>query len=280
MEKSSLTDRVRACQQTGEGREELEREIVLLAYDYMYGNRRLTEDEAGDYFCKCYTKILELIDSFTYQGKPFEAYLFISLRWYILHYKRKGVKEKLSWTVFSHNSFWEVDQYEPFYGPEGSGIETETLPELNTTSKRRLVYLALRESEYLTHSMVEEIVSATHIDRRWFLNCVMALKEKIEKRHARLEAAKRYRNRYFYRYHMLQLLLQQCPDPKNRGRIQTQLEEIKRKLDHTAERIRGMHVHPTNREISEVLKVPKGTIDSGIYYLINTQFDNKENEAA
>lgn len=270
MKSSPLTCRVLTCQKTGKKRPALEREIALASYTYIQNNRTLSEDEAGDFFCYCYPKLAALIDNFTYQGRPFEAYLYVSLRWHLLHYIRRINTQKLTRTVFSISSFWEVAQYQPeCCAEEPEGSDTGHI-QLNTTSRKRMVYLALRESEYLTHAMVEEIVAITNIDRRWFLNCVMALKARLERRRSRLEAARRYRNRYFFHYHVLQIQLQQCSDPEKRGFLQSELLQIKEKLDRSAARVQRLHVHPTNREISEVLNIPKGTIDSGIYYFRNS----------
>ncbi len=284
MKSSPLTSRVLNCQKTGKGKAELEREIALASYTYIQNNRTLSADEAGDFFCYCYPKLSGLIDNFTYKGRPFEAYLYISLRWHLLHYKRRIHKQKLSRTIFSISSFWEAAQYQPDYCTEQPEESDTGRSLLSATSRKRLVYLALRESEYLTHAMVEEIVAITGIDRRWFLNCVMALKAGLESRRSRLEAARRYRNRYFYHYHVLQLQLRQSTDPEKRRILESELVRTRKKLDRSTARVQHLHVHPTNREISEVLKVPKGTIDSGIYYLRSSYLSgdggSRKNEAA
>ena len=280
MKNSLLTTRILRYQKTGEGKEDLDRDIALLAYRYVQNNRSLTEDEAGDFFCDCYPKLMGLIDNFSYCGRPFEAYLYISLRWYILHYRKTVMKNRLSHSVFSLSSFWEVNQYEPDYSSgQSTGRSSEMLP-LSRTARKRFIYLALRESEYLTHAMVEDIVELSHIDRRWFLNCVMALKDKLERRRARLTAAQHYHNRCFYQYHVLQLRVQQCADDQSRKDLTVQMINMKEKLRRSSEKIKRLHVHPTNREISEVLNIPKGTIDSGIYYLRNNFGSQKENDAA
>ncbi|MGC9313594.1 MAG: hypothetical protein ACP5IA_12985 [Sediminispirochaetaceae bacterium] len=284
MKSSPLTSRVLTCRETGEGRPALEREIALASYRYIQNNRTLSEDEAGDFFCYCYPKLTGLIDNFTYQGRPFEAYLYVSLRWHLLHYKRRINKQKLSRTVFSISSFWEVAQYQPDCCAEEPEEADTGHIRLNATSRKRMIYLALRESEYLTHAMVEEIITITNIDRRWFLNCVMALKARLERRRMRLEAARRYRNRYFYHYHVLQIQLRQCSNPEMRRILESQLLRTREKLARSTARVQQIHVHPTNREISEVLNVPKGTIDSGIYYLRNSyaprKNDRRRDEAA
>ena len=34
------------------------------------------------------------------------------------------------------------------------------------------------------------------------------------------------------------------------------------------ERVIRMHAHPTNQDISEVLSIPKGSVDSGIHHVL------------
>jgi len=280
MEKTALTSKVLDFRRTGRGRADIEREVALLSYRFVRRSNSLNEDEAGDFYCEYYPKLMQLIDTFTYQGKPFEAYLYISLRWHIIHFRKVLYKQKLSQTIFAMDSFWETPRYE---ADELKDVQKELenpVVSSNRTVQKRLIYLALRESEYLDHAMIEEIVSAAQIDRRWFLNCVMALKSKLDHRRARLTAARQYHNRCFFHFHMLQLRLRQCTDDRNREALELKLEKMKVRLRRSADRIHHIHVHPTNQEISEVLKIPKGTIDSGIYYLRNSFRDPQKNEAA
>lgn len=263
----NLTARVMQYQSDGLGLRGVEHDVAVIAYRYIRNNRRLDEDEAGDFFSLYYPRIMALIPQFRYRGRPFEVYLYVSIRWNIIRYCRKKMQKNLEQQMYRMTSFWEVHQSEPPYSSDSSWKTPDQYPPLTKTTRKRIIYLALRESEYLNNAMIEEIVAYLEIDRRWFMNCVTALKEKTSHRRQRLDRLRRYRNQDFYRSHLLQIRFEKCFDPDHREDLRKKILDLDRRLKNLNEKIKKAHLHPTNHEISEVLSVPKGTIDSGIFYL-------------
>lgn len=262
-----LTARVMKYQSEDFDQKGIEHDVAVLAYRYIRHSRHLDEDEAGDFFSLYYPRIMALIKNFRYQGRPFEAYLYVSLRWNIIRYRRSIIEKNMEHQLYRLASFWELHQAEPPYSVFPVWKSREGSVPLTKTERKRILYLSLRESEYLNNAMIEEIVSYLQIDRRWFMNCVTALKAKTSLRRQRLDSLRRYRNQDFYRSHLLQMKLERCFDPAAQEELRKKIFELEGRLKKVNEKIRKAHLHPTNHEISEVLKVPKGTIDSGIFYL-------------
>src|SRR6056297_3131441 len=176
-----LTARVLQYQKDEKNERELERDIAVLSYRYIQRNRNLNEDEAGDFFCLYYTKIMGLLRQFRYRGRPFEAYLYVTIHWNMVRYRHKILNQRLEQQIYKMTAFWEVHQDDPPYTVEPVWEVPKHYPNLTSTVRRRIIYLALRESEYLNHAMVEELVAFLEIDRRWFVNCVMALKNRTNR---------------------------------------------------------------------------------------------------
>ena len=256
-------------------------EWAVACWIYKELNRKfqLDPDEAGNFFCDFYPKIRKLILQFENRGYPFEAYLYTTLRWQVLSYKKKLGRERLERQLFTFEPFWDVHQEEPLYSEYSPSNLPKEPHSAFTTFRKRLIYVALRESEYLDHTLIEAIVEYTHIDRRWFLNCVMALRRKVEDRKHRLEKARLYHNTCFYRYYIIQLQIQNCNSPAQTRLYHRELLKVRRRLHRVSLQLQKMHIHPTNREIAEVLNIPKGSIDSGIYYVIGRENHDQQSVA-
>jgi hypothetical protein len=91
----------------------------------------------------------------------------------------------------------------------------------------------------------------------------------MQRQRDRLDYLKRKRNWYFIRLHILHSELSGERDPSKRCTISKDLRNIKRFMEITNHEISRVPTTPTHREIARVLGTPKGSIDSGIYYLKN-----------
>lgn len=243
--------------------------VACWIYKELHKKFQLDPDEAGNFFCDFYPKIRKLIMQFNYRGHPFEAYLYITLKWQVLSYKKKLHRERLERQIFTYESFWDVHQNEPEYSEPIAPYVPRGIHNSFPIFKKRLIYVAFRESEYLNNELMEEIVGFTNVDRRWFINCIMALRKKVEQRKHRLERVRVYHNSCFYRYYILQLKIQNCTTPTKEQYYRDELKKLHKRLRKVSRQLRHMHIHPTNREIAEVLNIPKGSIDSGIYYVLS-----------
>ena len=275
---SPLTALVMGGQHNPSQTQKAEWAVACWIYKELHRKFQLDPDEAGNFFCDFYPKIRKLILQFENRGYPFEAYLYTTLRWQVLSYKKKLGSERLERQLFTFEPFWDVHQEEPLYSEQSSSHTPKELHNSFSTFRKRLIYVALRESEYLDNTLIEAIVDYTHIDRRWFLNCVMALRRKVEDRKQRLEKAQLYHNTCFYRYYIIQLQIQNCNSPAQTQLYHRELLKVRRRLRRVSMQLQKIHVHPTNREIAEVLNIPKGSIDSGIYYVLGR--DKHEQQSA
>lgn len=265
---SQLTELVLAGRTNSDCSQKAEWQVACWVYSELHRKFRLDADEAGNFFCEFYPKIRKLILQFQYRGCPFEAYLYATLRWQVLSYKKQLSRQRLNHQLFTYESFWDVYQEEPICSePIPSKVPYNIHNSFNTYRKR-LIYVALRECEYLDNKLMEAIIQYTQIDRRWFLNCVMALRQKVEQRRHRLDRARQYYNTCLYRYYLLQLRVHNSDSPDKHAYYGHELEKNRSRLRRVCRQLKKMHVHPTNREIGEVLNVPKGSIDSGIFYIL------------
>jgi len=275
----SLTEAVLRYQKSGEGKKAVVDEAALRAYRIAHMKRDWDDDDAGEFFCSFLPKIPELVDRYRDNGSSFEVFLHVHLLWSIRGYAKKLKRRRYESTLNTYDTFWEVHEERPEDAmTKNPSIpmeirETYKIDEIgsitSTMWKQRFIFLILRESEYLDNSLVESIVSATGVNRKWLMNCVVSLRERIERRRKRLETLRRKRNYWFYRYQLLQVRLTDTYEPEERDELFGQLKYLRERYLRASERVQDLHTHPTNLDISQVLNIPKGSIDSGIHYIMS-----------
>ncbi len=268
MRASKLTEEVLAGQANPVCMQKAEWAVACWIYSELHRKFQLDADEAGNFFCDFYPKIRRLILQFEFRGCPFEAYLYTTLRWQVLSYKKQLSRQRLDRQLCTYESFWDVHQEEPACSEPIPSKVPYKIHNSFKTYRKRLIYVALRECEYLNNELMEAIVQYTRIDRRWFLNCIMALRRKVELRRHRLDRTRLYYNSCLYRYYLLQLKVYNSHNPDKLSYYRGELDKNRARLHRVSRQLKKMHVHPTNREIAEVLNVPKGSIDSGIFYIL------------
>ncbi len=278
MKENPLTEAVLRYQQNGEGKKELIDAIALKAYRIAHRKADWDEDDAGDFFCHFLPKIPGLIDSYRDKGSSFEVYLHVHLLWSIRGYAKRLKHRRYESTLNTYDTFWEVHERRPedaFDTPTSIPEEFRRIYKIDENGsltdsvwKQRFIFLILREAEYLDHCLIENIVTATGVNRKWLMNCVVRLKERIEIRRRRLETLRSKRNYWFYRYYLLQIRIADTYEIETRRKLLEELELIRQKFHRAAERVIRLHTHPTNLDIAQVLNIPKGSIDSGIHYVM------------
>jgi hypothetical protein len=282
MHDHSLTEAVLQYQKTGEGKKELVDAVAIEVYKIAHLKQDWDEDDAGDFFCYFLPKIPGLLDRYVHTGSSFEAYFYVHVVWSIKGFAKHLKTRRYEETLTTFKTFWEVHEHPPdsMLADEAPGspeipdalrTRYHISPAGNFTNemwKQRFIFVILREAEYLDHSLVESIVAATGVNRRWLLNCIVTLKIRMEKRLKRLEMLRQKRNYWFYHYYLVQLRISDTYEPEKREELFRRLEFVRARYLRAKERVIRMHAHPTNQDISEVLSIPKGSVDSGIHHVL------------
>jgi hypothetical protein len=93
------------------------------------------------------------------------------------------------------------------------------------------------------------------------------LRANLYKQELRLHRLYRRQNKVFTKIILLQRDLLWEADPEAKAELALRLCELRRALRSVQRKIRHVRLHPSNREIAELLQIPKGTIDTSLYWL-------------
>jgi hypothetical protein len=283
----SLTDAVLEFQRSGLGLGSLLDRISVFVYSYPRTRLSWTEDDCGDFFCFFHPRLRRLIDRFEFHGKPFEVYLIVTLKWQLRTYAGRRATEHLRSRVVTHENFWACESSDDYPSPELSCPSTAELStELSIPTqvhtllkmdernrikdhscKRRVLFLALKSAIRMTETLIQKTALITGYDADWIYELTEELRLRVKSRRSRWSILSEKRNRYFFRIYCLQEQLRLVSEEQVRREISRQLLQEGKRLSKALDAISHVPVGPTHRDIADVLGVPKGTVDSGLYYL-------------
>ncbi len=270
-----LTHLVLVYQCKGIYRDILEEEINLHIYRFPGNGYELPEEDWGDFFLSIQQRTDALINGFEYRGFSFYTYLNKTLQWHLKSF-RSGLKRKQydQWMLEKESILNFPDIFE-------SPVEQNSLKErilylvdtLGFSEKRRAVLtsrlfililknlLLMKESDYLECALALGYSVSDAMDIR------ILLLTYLEPRLKRREHFIIRRNKYYHKISCLEKQLKDHIDSELRDKLRERCLQLKMRKEKVNEHIRRINVLPTNSEISRVLKVPKGSVDSGLYYL-------------
>jgi DNA-directed RNA polymerase specialized sigma24 family protein len=268
-----LTERVLHYQATGEGLKEIEDSLAMQIYRFPLTKARMDEDACGEFYLYFYPRLLRLLDRFQDQGKPFEAYLFSIMEWQLKNFLNSRTQQERSW-----NTSLRLDPGDGYSQPETEAGEetvaldtataTETAKLLKTKADRRnFLLLLLKCPATITSQNASTLAHPAGLPPGRLLSLTDTLQGMREARQERLENFRARRNKAFTQVCMVETSLQHEVDTNRRMSLQADLARAKRRMSNATRRMSKVALSPSNREIGAVLGVPKGTIDSGLYWI-------------
>jgi hypothetical protein len=287
-EERILTERVLRYQRTRQGLKEL---LALLAgriYGYPRCRGSRAEDDGGEFFLFFYPRLLRTLERFQNQGRPFEWYLHSVLRWHYLGFVRWKRRRERSWAAGALPALWEP---QPGGGPaaEGSSRENRAEPfELpgwlgpgvtdllslehgafleRPADRKRLLVWALKQVRSLREPDLEKLSAWTGIGEERLRALCAGLREHLAGRERRLAMLVERRNRAFAALQLAQQALAAEPEPAGRALLAGRAARARRCLHLSQERIARVPLQPSNRELAQALGLPKGTVDTSLYWL-------------
>ncbi len=281
---TNLTEKILQYQKTGLDGDQVLHEIARFIYLYPQKRYGWDEDECSDFFTSFYPRISSLIQRYRYNGKPFEVFLAATLRFRLRSFAAKRKRAVRYDKLISTQMYWETAEQYARKGYVPSDMTKETVPRLvpkarpffransegkitDFTSKRRLLFLALCSSMQMSGIHIEAVARAVNSDPTWLFSCTEELKIRLRARRERLLALQSRRNRSFVRLYQLHSEIQTCCEPGQRDFIAGAVRREKDRIVLAGNELTHVPVTPTHKDIAEVLRIPKGSVDSAMHYV-------------
>jgi DNA-directed RNA polymerase specialized sigma24 family protein len=282
VDEEGLNGRVLRYQRSGKGLGQIVAELAPRIYHYPLSKRGFTEDDCGEYFLFVYPRLLRTLERFEDQGKPFEWYLNSVLRWQLKEYRRRRYRREESWGVAAQPGLWDRESLlactppTPHYpaAVEEQGLSLESIQKacghgrrLSTAAGRRLLFWALKAPWRLTPADIHRLAEISGLPPASLEAAVQSVEQTILRKKERLHRLYVRRNRCYARCLHLQTRISRELEPERRQELQVCLEKARAGLHRSLDRLGATRLSPSNRDIALALQVPKGTVDSSLYWL-------------
>jgi len=274
MDTESLNSLVVYYQNTGLGLAEILKKLSLRIYRYPLSKYRGSEDDCGEFYLFFYPRLLRTLKKFQDRGKPFEWYFNSVLHWHYKEYCSQKRREEIQWTVARNAAFWELPDPAPVCtrmpASEG-GCRTIIAMDRwgksrQATCRRRVLFTALKNACNLDDSAFSWISRVSGVKEDHLVGMVEALRANLYQRELRLHKMYMRRNNIFTKILLLQRDLSWEVDPALKTEIALSLSQLRVRLRTLQRKIRGVKLRPSNREIAELLQIPKGTVDTSLFW--------------
>ena len=263
-------------QRTGAGLRELLDRIGAYVYRFpLWQGGPADDDDCGEFYLYCRPRLQEWIDRFQDQGRPFEAYLKSVLTWQLRSYYRAKGRREAAWRLATTPPFWDPDaaaltsgapgaraHRAPAASPAPQAVEAAA----GNPAIRRRVLFALLKNCLRMHD--------THVPA-WADLCARAdLPALIGRaRQASRDSQRRWStlrersNHAFAKARMIEGQILAEADADRRRTLQQRLQRARRTAASAREELRAVRLGPSNRQIAQLLGIPKGTVDTGLFWL-------------
>lgn len=259
----SLTQSVLAYQNGTTSLEEVRNLVLVEAWGHLRRYRRKGEDEISEFLLAFHGRIEGLLGRFECRGLPFRHFLFRSLRWQWNTFRTDRARlRRKAWLAADLGLGAE----------EGESLAEvaagwDPVPGLSAVARKRLVLLALKAAPWLEDGHLEAVSRQAGVDLAWLQACQHQLKVCTDRRRCRREALVEKRGEAFYRRLQAEDDARREVDPDRREVHERRASLYRQRLANLSHKQESLSTSPTHLELSVLLGMPKGSVDSSLYHL-------------
>jgi len=242
------------------------------------------EDDCSEFFSYFFPKIGKIIDSFIITDVPFEAYLIKTLKLQIKTFALKKIADNINRKILEHKEFWSFNNREAYCAESNIDFNKQDFQPSyffikklfldnktrhgcsNKTLKKRILLLLLKNMNNISETEIPAIAEILNCDKEWFHEAFSKINQKIEKKIKRKKLLEERRNRHFCRLYHLHELSSNCNIIEEKNKYLLAIIKTKSYINKITEKINTFSVGAAHKDIAEVMNIPKGSVDSGLFY--------------
>jgi hypothetical protein len=259
-------------------KKELEGRIFkyILDNSHRFHLRRWERDECIDFLCWFYPRLSRAIDRYVYTGASFDAYIGSMIRWsakeYMIIERDHRVIEDSCWDL--HAAEMEVQS------PEGEYLESPPKPFKRVSNPRQALVLLLKSYHYVSEDFIARAAPAIGVPKETLICMIDTLRQRRLDRDEELRGLQeRIQSQYYRCVTFERRIAISSPGSARLIKLTKRLEKARRRLAVMRSRLRLIRAEASNRQVAEVLGVPKGTIDSNLY-AVKSRYKGKYDEGS
>ncbi|MDR1374331.1 MAG: hypothetical protein LBJ24_05100 [Treponema sp.] len=253
------------------------KEFEGLIFQYCRDNRdrfclsNWNKEEYTDYLCWLYPRISRSVDHYRERGSSFDAYIRCLVRLSAREYRSREadhhVTENACWNARTIDMM--VCSHEPEYAENA-----EVLPAFKPVSNPRQVLVLLLKSYYfVSDDFLDRIAPAIGVRKEKLRQLVDELRKRRLLRDEEIRTLQERIHCQFYRCVSMTKRAAAAPAGSAfQEKIRRRLIRAEIRLVAMRKRLSGVRLEASNRQVAEVLGIPKGTVDSNLHAVKTKQW--------
>jgi DNA-directed RNA polymerase specialized sigma24 family protein len=222
------------------------------------GNR----EQWVDFLSWFYPRLSRAIDNYRETGSSFDAYIASIVRWASKEYRSREAEhsatEYACWKARAEET--AVCSPEPEYGT------AVVFPAPEEYSSRQILVLFLKSYYFISEDLLDKIAVFLNMDREELKRLVDELHRRRNEREIQIRDLQERIYCQYYRYMAFKKrLVSAVPGTAYYEKMNGRYDRARLRYARMKKRLAGIRLSATNREIAELLNIPKGTIDSTLY---------------
>jgi len=280
---------------SGKGYEILLRSISLYVYQFPLHSRYCSEEDCAEFFLSFYARIPYIIDHYQEQGKGIEAYLRTCLKWHMKTYLKSKLKENRvqqfvvsEWKLISSawveeetlgaeicesspplqkKNEWKKPRKNSTKRKKAVETQTGTTPTVTEKQAKKLLLLSLKAAYDLEDRTIETIAQSIGMHQEALFHLIEVARTTLLKKEERFRRLQEKRSKLYFRICSLQEEMERCTNLLAKEIFIQRLSRLKYYFQKIQNKLSRHYLSPTHRKVAEILGIPKGSIDSTLYYL-------------
>ncbi len=287
--RTRLTKAVLIYKRTGKNKQSVMNMIYTLVYTYPVKNLNLAEDEAAEFLIYFLSTIDKMIESFRYTGFSFERYLIHTIKYKLRTFRYNQYRKAMlnhavlcgtEYTRYSEKMYDTVcNDNTPIYTiehhPKNKNMynlvirpnqDTQPSTSCYKIKLTKILHLLLLYSLQLPPSIADELDSVWKNEKYQIAVLLHEINKRNQKKAHTLRRLETRRNQMFSELIYLEIQQRLETEEERMEEIRTRIERKRAALSRVQHQICTMNKRATHRLIAEVLNIPKGSVDSSLYY--------------
>jgi hypothetical protein len=273
--KLNLTKAVKHYHKTGLGLGPIKQQIFALAYSFPRTNSNCTEEDCADFLLSFSPRIDRILQRYKLRGIKFEAYLQSCFAWHMKTYLSgkilKHRREKIIYRQSCENwcssdkTSWEVHEEAPgplFLPPRRKKPKAE-----ETRESLRIILLALKCADEVNDRFINKIALRLGTHSAVLFHLIEILRTTMRSRTERIKRLKEKQRESYFLIKYFMEMRKNCRDKFREAELDKKISREKRRFETTVRSLSLTPRGPSHGDIARILGVPKGTVDSGFFYI-------------
>jgi len=256
-------------------------DLVRKMYEHPKRYGFFTKDEISDALNHYRNRIELIIDRAENESRTKDAYLLSSMRYVAKSVHRQNFNLSLCETAYIYSNFTEdltiESPVEPWMDYETTqdmatekgilNLAPQVILDKLTPARKRLLFLILKCAWEIDEELLNRCSLSLGIPKQYLFNLIELTKRRTEGCWNKAEQMNIKLNTLWIRLRVLEFRLETCLLNEEKEYILCSLRRCRARYTRLLEKRSHRRSAVSNESISEILGVPKGSVDSGLFYL-------------